>query len=222
MRSVATPSNRFQRRRARTRKALLEAARSVLASKGYHGAKIADIAREADVGVGTFYLYYKTKEALFTELVDETARLLKRRLDAVRAQTSDPRQYARASTATFFRFADENRELFRIVFGHGAQFHDAVRRAQARFLTDVRDNLRQGMAQGAFRHNRPEVLAPAFIGLSYQVVSWWIEQDAVSLDEVVDSVLDFVFHGVTGGARDKRAPRRAPGRAVAKRAKRSP
>lgn len=168
----------------------------MLASRGYHGAKIADIARDADVGVGTFYLYYKTKEALFTALVDETARLLKRRLDVVHGQVTDPRDYARASTATFFRFADEHRELFRIVFGHGAQFHDVVRRAQARFIADVRENLRHGMERGVFRRNRAEVLAPAFVGLSYQVVSWWIEQEAISLEEVVESVLDFVFHGV--------------------------
>lgn len=62
--AVASASaSRFGRQRAQSRRALLEAARRVLASKGYHGAEIADIAREADVGAGTFYLDYKTKEA---------------------------------------------------------------------------------------------------------------------------------------------------------------
>src|SRR5579862_6341808 len=56
------------RRREQTARHLLEAARAVLATKGYHGTKIVDIARAARVGVGTFYLYYPTKEALFLEL----------------------------------------------------------------------------------------------------------------------------------------------------------
>jgi AcrR family transcriptional regulator len=204
--AAVAPANRFQRRRAQTRRELLNAARRVLASKGYHRAKIADIAREADVGVGTFYLYYTTKEALFTELVEETARILKRQLDAVRAQVRDPRERSRASLEMFFQFAREHRELFRIVFGHGAEFHDVVRRAQARFVADVRANLREGMTRGVFRRNRPEVLAPALIGMSDRVLSWWLEQEAVSLPAVTESLLDFVFHGL-GATRTK--PKRA-------------
>ena len=65
----ATAAERSQRRREQTAGALLEAARRVLSAKGYHGTKIVDIARAASVGVGTFYLYYPTKEALFLELV---------------------------------------------------------------------------------------------------------------------------------------------------------
>ncbi len=205
---TALPANRFQRRRVQTRRDLLDAARKVLARKGYHGAKIADIAREADVGVGTVYLYYKTKEALFTELVEETARLLKRRLDAVRGRATDPQERTRLSTEAFFQFAHEHRELFRIAFGHGAEFHDVVRRVQERFIADARENLRQGMERGLFHSNRPEVLAAAFIGLSQHVVAWWIDQKTVSLAEVTEAVLDFVFHGL-GGGRGKRRPRRA-------------
>ena len=53
----AQVSDRAQQRRAQTARQLLEAARTVLAAKGYHGTKIVDIARAAHVGVGTFYLY---------------------------------------------------------------------------------------------------------------------------------------------------------------------
>jgi AcrR family transcriptional regulator len=195
----SAPSHRFDRR-GQNRGVLLRAARRVLAGKGYHRTKIAEIAREAGMGVGTFYLHYRTKEALFTELVEETARLLKRELDDARERHTDSRERARAGIETFFRFAHEHRELFRIVFGHGAEFHEVVRRAQELFVADVRENLRQGMQQGAFRPNRPDVLAPAFIGLSQQVVSWWIEQEDVSLAEVTESVLDFVFHGLGIGS----------------------
>ncbi|HVN86002.1 MAG TPA: TetR/AcrR family transcriptional regulator [Candidatus Binatia bacterium] len=193
---VTSPPTRMQRRRAQTRRDLLMAAQRILARAGYHNAKVADIAREADVGVGTFYLYYPTKEALFTELVEETARIFKRELDALIVTTPDPSDRARASIEMFLRLARDHRELFRIVFGHGAEFHDVVRRTQARFVADVRAVLQQGMASGVFRRNRPEVLAPALIGLSDRVLSWWIEQDDVALEEVTASVLDFFFHGV--------------------------
>lgn len=189
-------ADRFQRRRERTAGELLDAARRVLAAKGYHGTKIVDIARAARVGVGTFYLYYPTKKALFLELVEDTVHRLKRELDAVHARVADPLASARASTETFFRFAQENRELFRIVFGHGASFHDAVRRSQEMFVRDVMENLSAGMRTGAFRQGHPDVWAQAFIGMSLQVVSWWLEQEAVPIEEVTRSLTDLALHGI--------------------------
>ena len=46
--------NRFDRRREKTRFDLIQAAERVISSKGYHQTRIADIATEADVGLGTF------------------------------------------------------------------------------------------------------------------------------------------------------------------------
>lgn len=49
---------------------LLRAARDVFAKKGYHEAKIDDIATAARVAKGTFYLYFPDKRSVFVELVD--------------------------------------------------------------------------------------------------------------------------------------------------------
>lgn len=192
----ASASDRSQRRREQTARALLDAARTVLAAKGYHGTKIADIARAASVGVGTFYLYYPTKEALFLELVEETVARLKTELDAVRASVADPVVQSRTRTETFFRFAQENRELFRIVFGHGASFHDVVRRCQEVFIADLRDSLAHGMAAGSLRRGDATIWAHAFIGMSLQVVSWWIEQENVPIEQVAASLSDLVLNGM--------------------------
>ncbi len=196
----ARVGDRTQRRREQTARQLLEAARRVLAAKGYHGTKIVDIARTAQVGVGTFYLYYPTKEALFLELVEDAVAQLKTQLDSVRASVADPVEQARTRTLTFFRFASDNRELFRIVFGHGASFHDVVRRCQDSFITDMRESLEVGMASGAFRTADAAVCAQALIGMSLQVVSWWIEQEGVPIEEVARSLSDLALHGIARGA----------------------
>jgi AcrR family transcriptional regulator len=52
------------------RQELLRAAREVFATKGYHDAKIDDIVAAAKVAKGTFYLYFKDKRSIFSELVD--------------------------------------------------------------------------------------------------------------------------------------------------------
>jgi len=195
----ASIGERAHRRREQTARQLLEAARNVLAAKGYHGTKIVDIARAARVGVGTFYLYYPTKEALFLELVEDTVVRLKVELDLVRATVTDPVEQARTRTLTFFRFASDNRELFRIVFGHGASFHDVVRQCQDSFIRDMQESLEVGMARGTFRSADAAVWAHALTGMSLQVVSWWIDQEGVSIEEVARSLSDLAMHGIAKG-----------------------
>src|SRR5713226_4217032 len=112
-------SNRFERRRERTRQELLAAATRVLAEKGLDRTKVTDIAAAADVGVGTFYLHFPDKEALFDAVVEETVGRLKKAVDTARARATGPLEQVRAANAAFFRFAHENREVFKIVFGHG-------------------------------------------------------------------------------------------------------
>jgi AcrR family transcriptional regulator len=51
-----------ERKRVRTRQALIDAAAELFASRGYDGTTIADIAAAADVSTRTFFSYFATKE----------------------------------------------------------------------------------------------------------------------------------------------------------------
>lgn len=52
------------------REKLVSAAAEVFAATGYHGSRVSDIVGHAGVAQGTFYLYFRSKEAVFLELVD--------------------------------------------------------------------------------------------------------------------------------------------------------
>jgi AcrR family transcriptional regulator len=183
-------------RRARTAQDLVAAAQRVLAAKGYHGAKVADIAREAGVGVGTFYLYYPTKEAVFLELVEEATSQLRQQLTEASSQGNDPADVSRRRIQVFFHFAARNRDLFRIIFGHDASFHDVVRRAQEMFAADIVQNIRGGIEEGIFRQGHPEIWAQALVGMCIQSVSWWVENDHVSAADVAGQIAALAQHGM--------------------------
>ncbi|MBI3301013.1 MAG: TetR/AcrR family transcriptional regulator [Deltaproteobacteria bacterium] len=193
---AVTNLNRYQRRKEKTRQELLAAAKTVLAEKGYHNTKVADIAAAADIGVGTFYLYYSTKDALFLELVEETARALKEEIDQARAQVDDLVGKVRAANSAFFRFAQDNRELLKIVFGHGNTFNELLRRVYAMFVADAADNVTEGIQHAVFRPLPSQVVANALVGMSAQVVSWWIEQEGPSAEEMAETMTDFILHGL--------------------------
>jgi AcrR family transcriptional regulator len=58
---------------AATRARLLDAGMRVLATRGYHAARVDDVVAEADVSHGTFYLYFPNKEALVLALAGRCA-----------------------------------------------------------------------------------------------------------------------------------------------------
>jgi len=188
--------NRSQRRRERTRQELLAAAKAVLAEKGYHNAKIVDIAAAADIGVGTFYLYYPTKDALFLELVEETARALKEEIDQARARVEDLGEKIRAANLAFFRFARDNRELLKIIFGHGNTFNELLRQVYAMFVANATERVSEGIEKAVFRPFPSQVIANALVGMSAQVVSWWIEQEGPPAEEMAETMTNFVLHGL--------------------------
>lgn len=188
--------NRQDRRRARTRADLLAAAKRLLASKGLHGTKIADIAAAADVGTGTFYLHFPTKEALFADLVRETAMRAKEETDRAKDACTDAREKARVATEAFFRFADRNRDVFKILFGHSAQFDELLREVHQPFIADAEENHARGVAEGAFKPFRGAIVAHGIVGMLSQVVSWWLEHREVSIQEITDTVTQMLQDGI--------------------------
>jgi len=199
--------NRFERRRERTRQELLAAAERVLAEKGLHQTKIADIAAAADVGVGTFYLHFPTKEALFDAVVEDTMRRFKATIDAARKSVDDPIDQMRAGNAAFCRFACDNREVFRIVFGHAAAYHEVVRRAQALFAADVEESYREGVAKGAFVALPPALVAQAVIGMATQALSWWTEHESVPIESLHETMFTLSLDGIRARTPKKGASR---------------
>src|SRR5213595_2345465 len=201
--AVALP-NRFERRRERTRQELLAAAR-VLAEKGLHETKVTDIAAAADVGVGTFYLHFPDKETLFDAVVEETVRRLKATVDAAREKARGPLEKVEAANRAFFRFARDNREVFKIVFGHAAAFNDLIRRAQALFIADLEKTVREGIASGAFAPLPPALVAQAVVGMATQVISWWTEHESVPIETLIETTTTLALRGITPGAAAKGA-----------------
>ncbi len=74
--NISTPSKvtdeaRPARRRPESLAKLKKAARKLFVERGYHATRPQDIAREAGLGHGTFYLHYTDKRACFMSFVDD-------------------------------------------------------------------------------------------------------------------------------------------------------
>jgi AcrR family transcriptional regulator len=76
-------SNRAERRRLRTRAALLAAAREAFASQGVDASTIQDITEAADVAKGSFYNHSDSKDSILRAVAEETLAELGRALDVL-------------------------------------------------------------------------------------------------------------------------------------------
>lgn len=62
-------NNQFENIRKEKRQLILDAALSIFAKKGYHGASIASIAKEAGISKGLIYNYFNSKEEILKEIL---------------------------------------------------------------------------------------------------------------------------------------------------------
>jgi AcrR family transcriptional regulator len=98
-----------------TRRRLLEAAELVFAEQGYHEASIVKITERAGIGLGTFYLYFDSKQAIFEALVLDLNRRVRHSMSEAMEGASGRLEAERAGFAGFFRFTAEHPALYRVV-----------------------------------------------------------------------------------------------------------
>ena len=82
--SRSKPANRRSRRRAEIREKLFQSALSLIMQRGLQETTVSDITEAADVGKGTFFNYFPTKEHVLVEFYERHRQRLEERLNAVR------------------------------------------------------------------------------------------------------------------------------------------
>lgn len=188
----------------RTRQELLEAAELVFGERGFEHTSISEITRRAGVALGTFYVYFPHKQAIFVELVDELGKRLRETLKAAVDGKGTRLEKERAGFRAFFEFASKHRNLYRIV--RQAEFVDEAvyhRYYRGLALAYSRGLTRAMEAKDIGRFD-PEVLSYSLMGIAdfigMRFVVW---DDPKELERVTDEVLHFVQHGLLSPERMK-------------------
>jgi AcrR family transcriptional regulator len=180
-----------------TRRAILDAAEAVIGAKGFNEASIIDITREAGIAQGTFYIYFKGKDEVFSQLVLEMGRHLRHALREATADAPDRLSAEREGLRGFLSFVTAHPNLYRII--QEALFVDpAAYRAYFRTFADsYRDGLEAADAAGEIRPGDPEIRAWALMGiaktLGERAVVWG---DQTPIDHVVEAAHDMIVNGL--------------------------
>ncbi|MEJ8574852.1 TetR/AcrR family transcriptional regulator [Microbaculum marinum] len=180
-----------------TRRAILKAAETVIGTQGFNDASIIDITREAGVAQGTFYIYFKSKDEVFSELVREMGRLLRQALNAATAGARDRLTAEKEGLRGFLSFVSAHPNLYRII--QEALFVDpgAYRAYFQTFADGYRQALAEAQDAGEIRPGDPDVRAWALMGiaktLGERAVVWG---DETPIDAVVEAAHDMIVNGL--------------------------
>jgi len=158
-----------RRMRAPERKAqLLDVARKVFGTKGFHGVSMEDVAREAGVTKPILYDHFSSKEALYLALLDADSLELEERIRRALAAPTGNRERIRASFQAYFEFVDEHAEGFSLLMQETVGANDVFRRGvgvvRDRIMDEVSDLIVRE-SQGRLEREDADSVALALVGM---------------------------------------------------------
>jgi AcrR family transcriptional regulator len=164
---------------------------------------------EAAELLGTFYIYFPHKQAVFTQLVDELGSRLRAALAAKVRTATNRIEMERAGFKAFFEFASKHHNLYRIV--RQAEFVDVE--VYHRYYRSLAAAYSKGLAKAMERAEigdfDPEVMAYVLMGIADMLgMRFVIWESQEHLDRVVDEVMEFVSNGLLSPKRLKKAAKK--------------
>ena len=156
----AIRTNRLDRRKARTRQALVNAAVQLITEGRGERASVQEITEAADIGFGSFYNHFASKEQLFEIASEEVLERWAHMLDVACAGLQDPAEVFTVSLRISGRLAWTHPEIAGFITGTGLELLEAERGLAPRALRDIR----AGQAAGRFTVPDAEIALSAVAG----------------------------------------------------------
>ncbi|MCZ2110533.1 MAG: TetR/AcrR family transcriptional regulator [Dehalococcoidia bacterium] len=168
--SQSTPFGRLERRKARTRAAILEAATDLFFEQGYEETAIQQIAERADTGVGTLYGYFSSKEEILREVIRQTSQQSIERYLAAVGTTTHPIDRVCLALGTFAGFIRENRSVLVAAFQVAARHRRIDELPTEWLINNYQVMLQEGVDAHDFRRVPAATTARVLVGTYLQAM----------------------------------------------------
>jgi len=150
---------------------LKASARKLFVERGYHAARPQDIARDAGLGHGTFYLHYPDKRACFLAFVEDARQELNAHLSDARTEGTLEERIA-ATLNAIYDYSDSHPGVLRaamtdemVIDAEGAQATPLLVRWGEEWATLVRDAADKGQACKSYN---ADIIGQAIVGALHQ------------------------------------------------------
>jgi AcrR family transcriptional regulator len=181
---------------AERRQQLVETALELFAARGMHGTSMDDIAEAAGVTKPVLYQHFRSKRALFLELLDQVgAHLLGAITEATAAATS-PREQVELGLTAYFQFVADHHASFVLLFGDGTR-RDEEFAAAVNGVEGTIANFVAALITADIDDEHRQLLAHAIVGRAESASRRWVAAGATEPVRVAASrVADLAWAGL--------------------------
>jgi AcrR family transcriptional regulator len=189
------------------RRLLLDAAVRVFARKGFHAARVGDIAEEAGVAHGLLYHYFSSKDEVLATIFRETWTDLLDAVNDVEQSDAGAREQLRQVSAILLRSWRRNPDLVRVLVREVTRSSEVERRIgeiDAAFEALERI-VRKGQAGGELREDLDaRIAAVVFYGALEEILTGWvlgqIPDDDEDIARAEQTVVEILCDGLLAAA----------------------
>ena len=160
------------RRKPESLARLKQAARKLFVERGYDATRPQDIAREAGLGHGTFYLHYPDKRACFLSFVEDARLELDSHVGAQRSPGQSLEQRIAATLNAIYDYSDHHPGVLRaamtdeaVIDAEGVGVQSLLMQWGMEWAELIRDAARDGSACRSFD---PGIIGQAIVGALHQ------------------------------------------------------
>ncbi|MEU2037818.1 TetR/AcrR family transcriptional regulator [Nocardia niwae] len=187
-RTEAAEPNRLARRKARTRAALVTAAQVFIAT-GRSNAPILEITQAADVGMGSFYNHFQSREDLFQAAVEEALEKHGAVLDTLTEGMDDPAEVFAQSFRLTGRMHRRIPTLSKVLLNNGLILAGSDKGLVPRARRDIEAAARAGRFQTSDAALAMTIVTGAALCLGQLLHDHPDRDDATATDQVTEDLL---------------------------------
>jgi AcrR family transcriptional regulator len=187
--------------RDQRRAQLLDAAKEVFTSKGYHAAAMDDIAEAAGVSKPVLYQHFPSKLDLYLALLDSSCERLVEIVTDALASTDHNADRVVATMGAFYEFVSSSAGEFRFVFESDLTGDGRVQQRLWRVNDEIADAIAAVISEDtALPRAESKLLAISLVGIAQVSARYWVSGDSAKLplDEAKQLVSSLAWRGISG------------------------
>lgn len=184
-----------------TRRAILAGAKQLFIRFGKRKTSVDEIARAAQVGKGTVYFHFKSKEEIWDTIVGEEVESGIRRITEALEQADTAREKLRTYIQIRYKVFGEELDILNIqqgvldeLFPEITQVIEEFKTKEIEFLEEI---LTYGIQRGEFREVDLEPLPMILVTMFESMSEYWIKKvRLIGVEETIDNLLNVFFYGL--------------------------